>query len=119
MKYWPEEDRLRGLILTAMAHSEGFKYESDEIVTASLDKVCQLMDTPVRESNQLKLMISAAMQHIRKLEANVLDSMRLDRWVSMHDEAILVRIRLICAELLGILTDAFDEMHLVRVGVRF
>ncbi|MCJ7824057.1 MAG: hypothetical protein MUP44_04105, partial [Anaerolineales bacterium] len=83
-----------------------------------MDRVIKLIDTPVNGISQMLLITSAARQCIQRAERVVLDALRLDRWVSMHEEAVLVHLRLACAEMLSLLVDASDELRLQPIEIR-
>ncbi|NIS80083.1 MAG: hypothetical protein GTO14_07715 [Anaerolineales bacterium] len=91
----------------------------DEQVVGLLMKVRRILDTPVEELNQILLLLSAATQHMKRVERIVLDGMRLDRWISLNEEAVLVRIRLICAEVIALLVSESEELRPAPVRVRY
>jgi hypothetical protein len=112
-----KETRIRFLIGKAKSQSVDLK-DGQDTVTERLDKVHTILDTSVEGRNQNMLLLSAAILHMRKVERFVLDAMRLDRWVTLNEEAILVRIRLICAEVIALLVSGTEELRLVPIPIR-
>jgi hypothetical protein len=114
----PKEDRIRSLIGKAKSHSVDLKDGREKTVVEGLNKVHSILETNVEGRNQNLLLLSAALQHMRKVERFVLDAMRLDRWVTLNEEAILVRIRLICSEVITLLLTGTEELRLVPIPIR-
>lgn len=118
MNKLPKENKIHTLVGTALLQSKDLTEGRDQQVGESLGRVQKLLTTPTKERNQILLILSAAITHMRVVERLVIEGMRLDKWVSLYEEGILVRIRLICAEVIGLLTDATEELKLASVKVR-
>jgi len=115
MGEWPKEGQIRTLIARAKAESHELTVaEEPEMVTA-FDRLVQLLDTPVSGKPQLLLLLSAGQLAMQRAELLVLQAMRLDRWISHNEEAVLVRLRLICAEIMGLLNVGSEDLRLAPV----
>ncbi len=42
----------------------------------------------------------------------------MDHWISLREEGILVHLRLACAEMIGLLANASENLRIVSVRVR-
>jgi len=119
MGEWPRERQIRTLIARAREESHDLTVaEEPEMVTA-FDRLVELLDTPVNGKQQLLLLLSAGQIAMQRAERLVLQAMRLDRWISQNEEAVLVRLRLICAEIMSLLTDGSEDLRLAPVPVRW
>lgn len=119
MNGWPREKEIRNLIDRARRESNDLTVEEEPEMLFSFDRLNQLLDTPVSGTQQLLLMISAGRLAMQRAEKLVLQAMRLDRWISRSEEAVLVHLRLICAEIIGILTTSSEDLRLSPVPVRW
>lgn len=113
-----KENKIRNLVDSAFDHSLKLKDGREEQVVNGLDRVQVLLNTPAKGRNQLLLVISAALQHMRRVEKFVLDGMKMDKWISRREEAVLVRLRVICASVIYLLLSAGDDLRMVPVPVR-
>ena len=118
MKTWAKESHLRNLVQRVRGDSSGLTEGRDKTLLELMDRVLNLLDTPVDGNNQLILIFSATLQCVQRAERVVLDAMRLDHWVTMQEEAVLVHLRLAFAEMIGLLTSASEELRLVPVPIR-
>lgn len=119
MNEWPKEEELRKLIERALSETQQLTSDGELEMIGSFDRLSELLDTPVNGRQQLQLMLSAGVMAMKRAEKIVLDAMRLDRWISLSEEAILVHLRLICAEIIGILTYSSDDLRLVPIPIRW
>jgi hypothetical protein len=119
MNTWPKEKEIRKLIERARHESNELTVAEEPEMSGSFDRLNQLLDTPVNGSQQLLLMLSAGLLAMQRAERLVLEAMRLDRWVSLSEEAVLVHLRLICAEIIGILMNGSEDLRLAPVPVRW
>ena len=119
MNAWPKEKEIRTLIERARLESSDLSVEEEPEVLTLFDRLSKLLDTPISETQQLMLMISAGLLVMQRAERLVLQAMRLDRWISHSEEAVLVHLRLICAEIIGILTNSSEELRLAPVPIRW
>jgi hypothetical protein len=113
-----KENKIRTLIGSAISQSADLTEGRDEQVIASFERVNALLDVSINERNQIVMLLSAAVQQMRKVERLVLDGMRMDKWITRREEALLVHLRLICAQLIGLLTSELDENRLAPATVR-
>jgi hypothetical protein len=118
MKTWPKESRFRQLIHWVQGESSDLTEGRDQVLLDLMDRVIRLLDTPTQGDSQMLLIFSAATQCVQRAERLVLDALRLDHWITMQEEAILVHLRLACCEMIGLLSNASDELRLVPVEIR-
>lgn len=107
---WLREERLRVLIAGTRERSAGTSEVMQEQVGSSLDRVEGIINARVEGESSKLLVISATCIQLRKLERLVLDGLRMDYWLPQSEEIELVYIRLMCAEMLGILRSASDDL---------
>jgi hypothetical protein len=119
MTAWPKEKELRKLIERALSETDLLAGDEVHEMVGPFDRLSQLLDTPVNGRQQLLLMLSAGVMAMKRAESLVHEAMSLDRWISHSEEAVLVHLRLICAEIIGILTYSSDDLRLVPVPVRW
>jgi hypothetical protein len=118
MNTWPKETRLRHLIEWVKGESTDLTEGRDQALCDLMDRVITLLETPASNKNQLLLVFSAALQCMQRAEKLVLEALRLDHWISMREEAVLVHLRIACHEMIGLLSNASDDLRLVPVEVR-
>ncbi len=107
---WLREERLRVLIAGTRERSAGTSEVMQEQVGSSLDRVEGIINARVEGESSKLLVISATCIQLRKLERLVLDGLRMDYWLPQSEEIELVYLRLMCAEMLGILRSASDDL---------
>jgi hypothetical protein len=112
MNEWPKEKQIRTLIERAKHETLDLTVAEAHEMLGSFERLIQLLNTPAQGTQQLSLMLSAGIQLMRRTERLMLQAMRLDRWVTRSEEAALVHLRLICAEIIGIMTNASDDLRL-------
>lgn len=112
------ETKIRSLLKKVMDQSVDLTDGRDEQVVGSIERVQTLLDSHAEERNQILLLLSAALQHMRRVERLALEGMRMDHWITLKEEAVLVHIRLICAEVIALLGNASDEMRLAPIPIR-
>ena len=105
MNTWPKESRLRYLIQWVQGETGDLTDGRDQTLLDLMDRVIKLLDTPVHGGPQMLLIFSATLQCIQRAERIVLDGLRLDHWITMREEAVLVHLRLACAEMIGLLNN--------------
>ena len=118
MKTWPKESRFRQLAQWVKGESRDLTEGRDLALVELMDRANELLDTPTQGSTQSLLIISAALQCIQRAERLVLEALRLDHWITMREEAILVHLRIACHEMIGLLINASDDLRLAPVRVR-
>ena len=118
MNTWPKEARFRHLIERVKGESVDLTEGRDEALCNLMDRTITLIETPAVNNTQLLLVFSAALQCIQRAEKLVLEALRLDHWISMREEAVLVHLRIACHEMIGLLSNASDDLRLVPVKVR-
>lgn len=118
MKTWPKESRLRHLIYWVKGESRDLTEGRDLALVTLMDRANKLLDTPTHGTTQALLVFSAALQCVRRAERLVLEGMRLDHWISMREEAVLVHLRIACHEMIGLLINASDELRVAPVKIR-
>jgi len=118
MNTWPKESRLRYLIQWVQGETGDLTDGRDQTLLDLMDRVIKLLDTPVHGGPQMLLIFSATLQCIQRAERIVLDGLRLDHWITMREEAVLVHLRLACAEMIGLLNNASDDLRLVPIEIR-
>jgi hypothetical protein len=118
MKTWPKEPRLRQLTQWVKGESGDLTEGLDRALVELMDRVSELLDTPTQGKTQSLLIFSAALQCIQRAESLVLEAMRLDHWISMREEAVLVHLRIACHEMIGLLINASDDLRFAEVRVR-
>lgn len=87
-------------------------------VRDALSRVRILLETPAQKTSQAQLLLSAAIRMMRDIERLMIESMLGDEWIAHREEAVVVHIRLACAELIALLTAASDELRLVSVPAK-
>lgn len=107
---WLREERFRVLIAGTRERSAGTSEVMQEQVGSSLDRVEGIINARVEGESSKLLVISATCIQLRKLERLVLDGLRMDYWLPQSEEIELVYMRLMCAEMLGILRSASDDL---------
>ncbi len=107
---WLKQRRFLVLVANTRMRSAGTNKGIEERIGTSLDRVEQIVNTRVEGDSNKLLVISAAHIQLRKLERLVLDGLRMDYWLPQTEEIELVYIRLMCAEMLGILHSASDDL---------
>lgn len=117
MKTWPKESRFRDLVHWVKGESRDLTEGRGPALSELMDRASSLLDTPTQGRNQALLVISAALQCIQRAEGLVLEALRLDHWISMKEEAVLVHLRIACHEMIGLLINASDEMRPVSVKI--
>lgn len=90
--------------------TEGRKENVNQII----DRLEDLTREGYKASSAMQLRCAAALRQARSLERLILDGMRLDRWITWQEEAVLVHLRIFCAEIMGILMDTLDESRGIR-----
>ncbi|NIS82288.1 MAG: hypothetical protein GTO14_19250 [Anaerolineales bacterium] len=115
MKNLPEEKRIIDLIEEARSNSSGLDPSREEHIRTCLDRVQSLLSTPAKMRNHVMLLLSAALLQIKKTERLSIEAMLGGERITQNEMAALVRIRLICAEVINILSDATEERRLVPV----
>jgi hypothetical protein len=83
-----------------------------------MDRANKLLDTPTQGTTQSLLVFSAALQCVQRAERLVLEGLRLDKWISMREEAVLVHLRIACHEMIGLLINASDDLRLIPLKIR-
>lgn len=119
MKTWPKESRLRHLVDWVKSESGDLTEGRDQMLLDLMDRVLKLLDSPANGNTQMLLIFSATLQCIKRAERIVLEALRLDHWITMREEAVLVHLRLACAEMIGLLMNASDDLRLVPVKIRY
>ena len=118
MKTWPKESRFRQLVQWVKGESHDLTEGRDVALAELMDRANILLDTPTQGTSQSLLIISAALQCVQRAERLVLEALRLDHWISMSEEAVLVHLRIACHEMIGLLISASDELRLAPVPIR-
>lgn len=109
MDAWPRSKRLKEIFIAVRAESDVLTEGRRENVNEIIDRLEELTRREYKARSAFQLRCSAALRQARNLEAIILDGMRLDRWITWQEEAVLVHLRIFCAELLGILSDTLDD----------
>jgi hypothetical protein len=118
MKTWPKESRFRQLVQWVKGESRDLTEGRDLALAELMDRANNLLDTPTHGTSQSLLIYSAALQCVKRAERLVLEALRLDNWISMREEALLVHLRMACHEMIGLLMSASDELRLAPVKIR-
>ena len=118
MDTWSKESNLRQLVVWVKGESGNLSEGRDKVIHDLMDRVANLLDSPAEGNTQMILVFSAILQCVKRAERLVLDAMSLDHWITLREEALLVHLRLACAEMINLLTNASDDLRFVPVRVR-
>jgi hypothetical protein len=113
-----EKERIQILIEEARCTSQNLAPSNDDQIRTGLDRVQTLLNTPAKLRNQLALLVSAALRQIQETERISIDMLIGDGDLTHYEMAAIVRIRLICAELIHCLDDAMQAQRLAPVKVQ-
>lgn len=84
-------------------------------IISVLEKTRQVLENPVRAERDIPLVLSAARWRVTNVEKYAVRRIVHDDKVDGRAMSILVRVRLICAEIIRILDRALDESRMARV----
>lgn len=112
-----QEERIQALIEEARFTSRSLAPSIDDPINNKLDRVQALLNTPAKLRNQLCLLVSAALRQMQEAERFSIDILIGDVHLTQCEMAALVRIRLICAELIQRLNDAVETQRLVPIKI--
>lgn len=105
-----QKQHILNCLSEARTHSIGLSaVPTDELISA-LDKTRLVMEAPVTHTRQLPLVIAAARRHVTNAERQTVAWIVGPDSISRQEMAHLVRVRLICAELLNLLSDALTGL---------
>jgi hypothetical protein len=76
--------------------------------------VIHTMSAPVASANQRCLLIGAARSRVITVERRVVNGMIRDNSISSFQMPDLLRVRLICTELLNLFNDSLDELKNIK-----
>lgn len=113
----PTDERVQLLIREAKAKSDVIRINRFHDLTGSLSRVETILNTPIDRQSQIVLLLSAALQHMKSAERMVVSLIIGDEPFNIEDMGILVRIRLICSEVIGLLITAQQETQLAHVYI--
>lgn len=109
MDAWPRRERLEQIFLKVRLESDVLTEGRKENVNHIIDRLEDLTNSGYSAPSGLQLRCAAALRQAYKLEAIILEGMRLDHWITWQEEAVLVHLRIFCAEIVGILSDILDD----------
>ncbi len=110
--------RIDKLIEEAQAKTKSLSKDRGSTIQDALERAQASLATPAQKRNHVVLLLSSAIRHMQRAERSAIDGILTKEWLSQQEEALLVRIRLICAEVIGLLTSANDDLRLVPVKAR-
>jgi hypothetical protein len=113
----PKENRIRELIGEVGNRMSVLNNGYVGPILEVLERVVGVLDTPASKRNQVVLLLSVATRHMKRVEGLVIDAILGKEWISQQDEAVFVRVRIHCYEIIGLLTSASDDLRLVPVPV--
>jgi hypothetical protein len=113
----PKENRIRELITEVRSKVSLLNHAYVGPILEVLERVVSVLDTPASKRNQVMLLLSVATRHMKRAEALVIEAILGKEWLSQQDEAVFVRVRLLCYEIIGLMTTASDDLRLVPVPV--
>lgn len=113
----PKEYRIRELISEVRNKVSGLHNAYVGPILEMLERVVSALDTPASKRNQVVLLLSVATRHMKRVEGMVIEAILGKEWISQQDEAVFVRVRLLCYEIIALLTSASDNLRLVPVPV--
>lgn len=107
---FPKEQHVLNLLNEAVARAStsGGHLQSD--ILSALDQARTALSAPVTIKSHLPLVLSAARRHVLTVEKHAVSRIIGPDSVSQHEMASLVRLRLICTELLNILAHTLAEL---------
>lgn len=107
---FPKEQHVLNLLSEAVIHAStsGDRLKAD--VASALHKAREVLEAPVTAKSHLPLVLSAARRHVSSAEKHTVARIIGSEPVNSQEMASLVRLRLICAELLNILTHTLAEL---------
>ncbi len=109
-----KQENMLGLIDEAILQVSTLRGSGVPEIMSVLEKARHVLTSPVRADRDVPLVLAAARWRVADVEKYTVKRI-------VHDEvdsptlSILVRVRLICAQLLRILDGALDEVRLARV----
>lgn len=113
-----KEKRIRTLICEATSKSSSLSNGRANALLEAFEHALSALNTPAVKRNQCALLLSVATRHVKRAERLAIEAMLGKEWISQQEEAVCVRIRLLCAEIIGLLTTASDELRLVPVPIQ-
>lgn len=109
MEAWPRRERLEQIFLMVRSETDVLTEGRKENVNEIINRLEDLTSEGYKAPAGLQLRCAAALRQAHALESIILDGMRLDRWIGWQEEAVLVHLRIFCAEIMGILMDTLDD----------
>ncbi len=110
----PKGQHIHKLLDEALERASAIHRSFTADMVSAVQRAMTALSAPVTAKGHLALMLSAARRHVLDLEKRTVGLIIGDEPISQQEMAGLVRIRLICAELLTILADALAESKLLN-----
>jgi len=111
---FPKEQHLRNLIDEAIVQVSTLGESIEADIVLVLEKTRQVLASPAESKRNLPLILSAARWRVRDVEKYAVRRIVHDDNVDGHSMSILVRVRLICAEVIRILDAALNDLRVSR-----
>ena len=111
---FPKEQQLHNLIDQAIVQVSTLGEGSEAEIVLALEKARQVLDSEVGTKRNVPLILSAARWRVTGVEKYAVRRIVHDDKVDGASMSILVRVRLICAEVIRILDAALDDFRLAR-----
>ncbi len=110
-----KEERILTLVDEAIVQISTLGDSGVPDIISILEKTRQVLASPVRAERDIPLVLSAARWRVANVEKYAVSRIVHDDKVDGRAMSILVRVRLICAEVIRILDHALDESRMSRV----
>jgi hypothetical protein len=112
MSSFPKEQYVLTLLNEVAAAASDLQRGFTADIVLAAHKAKDALSAPTTTAGHLSLVLSAARRHIQTIEKRVVALIIGDEPISQREMSHLVRIRLICTELLNILARALADLKL-------
>jgi hypothetical protein len=110
MMNFPKEQRALELLNQALVHVASLSQNDEANLVPALNKTRATLETRTGARHHLPLVLSAARRQVAQAEKFAVGRIIGDDPVNHKEMSSLVEIRLICAELVNLLTNALDDV---------
>jgi hypothetical protein len=107
---FPKRDRVLNLIQEAIGRVSNLGKRQKAVLAPEFDKALETLGTSASAKHHQALILSAARRHISQAEKQAIAHLIGDDPIYSQEMSDLVRVRVICAELLNILTYSLDTL---------
>jgi hypothetical protein len=108
---FPRQERITTLVHEAVARLPNLGNQYNDDLGQQFGKVQTLLDAAPSARNQKTFLLGLARHHIARAEETIVKQILGDGSISVDEMSHLVRVRLICTELMNLLAQSLEEFR--------